>query len=131
MHADIGEEFLAGILQGGPKDVDHIVDDEEAVVVSLTYIYYNWWILLVMTLHVELLLLRELAGVYGGRDVGITIAEHRQGIDVDVIVDEDDGCLGLFDEADDMGVGIKDLPVVEDALHRRQRRADEKGHFIF
>jgi len=24
LHADIGEEFLAGILQGGPKDVDHI-----------------------------------------------------------------------------------------------------------
>ena len=36
LHADIGEEFLAGILQAGPKDIDHIVDDEEAVVVSLT-----------------------------------------------------------------------------------------------
>ena len=131
LHADIGEEFLAGILQAGPKDVGHIVDDEEAVVVSLTYIYYNWWILLVMTLHVELLLLRELACVDGGRDVGTTIAEHRQGIDIDVIVDEDDGCLGLFDEADDMGVGIKDLPIVEDTLHRRQRKKKKKGHLIF
>ena len=61
MHADIGEEFLAGILQASPKDVDHIIDDEEAVVIPLTYIYYNRCILLVMTLHVELLLLRELA----------------------------------------------------------------------
>ena len=78
MHADIGEEFLTGILQAGPKDVDHIVDDEEAIVVSLTYIYNNRWILLVMTLHVELLLLRELACVDGGRDVGITIAEPLQ-----------------------------------------------------
>ena len=61
MHADIGEEFLAGILQASPKDVDHIIDDEEAVVIPLTYIYYNRCILLVMTLHIELLLLRELA----------------------------------------------------------------------
>ena len=89
MHADVSEELLAGILQAGTKDVDHIVDDEEAVVVTLARIYYNGGILLVMTLHIELLLLGELAGVDGGRDVGITIAEHRQGIGVDVVVDED------------------------------------------
>ncbi len=70
LHADVGEELLSCILQAGTEDIDHIVDDEEAVVVSLTYIYYNRCILLVMTLHVELLLLRELAGVDGGRDVG-------------------------------------------------------------
>ena len=126
MHADIGEEFLSGILQAGTKDVDHIIDNEEAVVITLAYIYYNRCILLVMTLHVELLLLRELAGVDGGRDVGISIAEHRQGIDVDVIVDKDDGCLGLFDEADDMGVGIEDLPIVEDAFNWWQGGADEE-----
>ena len=34
-----------------------------------------------------------------------------------VVVDEHDGMFGLFDEADDVGVGIKDLAVVEDALH--------------
>ena len=31
LHLDVSEEFLAGILQGGPKDVDHIVDDKETV----------------------------------------------------------------------------------------------------
>ena len=61
MHADIGEEFLAGILQASTKNVDYIIDDEEAVVITLTYIYYNRCILLVMTLHIELLPLRELA----------------------------------------------------------------------
>ena len=126
MHADVGEELLAGILQAGTKDVDYIVDDKEAVVVSLAVIHGDGWILLVMTLHVELLLLRELVGVDGGRYVGITIAEHRQGIDVDVVVDEDDGCLGLFDETDDMGVGIENLAVVEDALDGWQGRADEE-----
>ena len=61
MHADVGKELLAGILQAGTKDVDQIIDNEEAVVIPLAYIYYNRCILLVMTLHIELLLLRELA----------------------------------------------------------------------
>ena len=77
-----------------------------------------------MTLDVKLELFgipELLTSIDGSRDVGITIAEHRQGIDVDVVVDEDNGCLGLFDEADDVDVGIEDLPVVEDALYWRQR----------
>ena len=122
MHTDVGEELLACILQTGPKDVDHIVDNEEAVVVTLAVIDSDGWILLVMTLDVKLELFgipELLTSIDGSRDVGITIAEHRQGIDVDVVIYEDDGCLGLFDKADDMGIGIEDLPVVEDALYRR------------
>ena len=119
LHADIGEELLAGILQRGPKEIDHIVDNEETVVVPLTDVDGDGRILLVVALHGELLLLGELASVDGGRDVGATIAQHGQGINVDVVVDEDNGCLGLFDETDDMGVGIEDLAVVEDALYRR------------
>ena len=122
-------ELLAGILQAGPKDVDNIVDNEETVMISLTVIDGDGGILLVMTLDVKLQLshiLRLLTGVDGGRDVGITIAEHRQGIDVNVVIYEDNGSLGPFDEADDMGVGIEDLAVVEDALYWRQGRTDEE-----
>ena len=97
MHTDVGEKLLAGILQTGPEDVDHIVDDEEAVVISLTVIDGDGGILLVMTLHVELLLLGEMAGVDGGRDVGATIAQHGQGINVDVVVYKHNGCLRLLD----------------------------------
>ena len=67
MHADVGKELLPSILQTGTKDVDHIIDNEEAIVVSLAYIYNNRCILLVMPLHVELLLLRELAVSRGDR----------------------------------------------------------------
>ena len=52
MHADVGEEFLASILQAGPKDVDYIVDDEKAVVIALAVIDSDGGILLVMTLDV-------------------------------------------------------------------------------
>ena len=44
----VGEELLAGILQRGSKDVDHIVNNEEAVMIMLTHIYNNRWVLLVM-----------------------------------------------------------------------------------
>jgi hypothetical protein len=54
LHADIGEELLSGIFQRGPEDIDRIVDDQETVVVMLTHIYYNRWILLVVALHTEL-----------------------------------------------------------------------------
>ena len=120
MHADVGEELLACILQTGPKDVDHIVDNEEAVVVTLAVIDSDGGILLVMTLDVKLELFgipELLTSIDGSRDVGITIAEHRQGIDVDVVIYEDDGLFRLFDEADDMGIGIEDLSVIEDAFY--------------
>ena len=57
LHADVGEELLAGIFQRGPKEIDHTVDDQKTIVITLTHIYNNRWILLVMALHVELLLL--------------------------------------------------------------------------
>ena len=137
MHADIGEELLASIFQAGPKDVDYIVDNQETVVVSLTVIDCYGWILLIMPLDVELQLshiLRQVTGVDGGRDVGCAMAQHGQGIDVDVVVDERDGAFGLLDEVDDMGIGIEDLPVVEDAFYWWQGRTDEEIdltlHFI-
>ena len=54
------------------------------------------------------------------------IAEHRQGINADVVVYKNDGMLRLPDETDNLGIGIEDLPVVEYAFNRRQRRADEE-----
>ena len=58
------------------------------------------------------------------------MAQHGQGIDVDIVVDERDGTLRLLDEVDDMGIGIKDLAIIEDALYRRQRRADEEINLL-
>jgi hypothetical protein len=52
LHTDVGEEFLASILQAGSEDVDHIIDNEKAVVISPTVIDSDGGILLVMTLDV-------------------------------------------------------------------------------
>ena len=113
MHFDVGEEFLASVLQTGTEEIHHIVDNQETVVIALRGVYINRWILLVVTLQVQLLLLVQLAGVDGGSDARRAIAEHRQGINIDIVVDEDDGLLRLFDEADDLCVGIEYLSVVE------------------
>ena len=83
MHADVGEEFLAYVLQACAEDIDRIVDNQETIVVVLTGI------------------------------------------------DSDRRILLLLDEADDVGVGIKDLSVVEDTLHGWQRRAHEEVNLVF
>ena len=118
LHLDVGKEFLSGILQAGPEKIDHIVDDEKAVVIVLGGTYINRWVLLIVTLDVKLLLLGEMTCVYGCRHIGCSLAQHGQSIDIDIIIDEYDGLPGLFDKTDDVGVGIEDLSVVEDTLNR-------------
>ena len=91
----------------------------------------NWGVLLIVALHIELLLLGELTGIDGCRNIGIAIAEHRQGINADVVVYKNDGMLRLPDETDNLGIGIEDLPVVEDAFNRGERLMNEKVYFFF
>ena len=49
--------------------------------------------------------------------MGKTFAKHGQRSLVDVVVYQHDGLFCLFDETDDMHVGIEDLPVVENSLY--------------
>ena len=88
-------------------------------------------VLLVMALHVELLLLGELTGVDGGRDIGSPIAQHGQGAGIDVVIYKNYGTMGLFDKVHYLYVGIKYLPVVEDAFYRRQGLMNEQFYFLF
>ena len=85
LHADVGEEFLASVLQACAKDIDGIVDNQETVVIALAEVDGDRGILLVVALQVELLLRGELAGVDGGRDAGTAIAEHREGVCADIV----------------------------------------------
>ena len=65
LHFDVGKEFLSCILQAGSEEINHIVDDEKSVVIMLGGTYINRWVLLIVTLDVELLLLGELTCVSG------------------------------------------------------------------
>lgn len=110
--------------------ISSIVDNQEAVVIALAEVDGDRGILLVVALQIELLLWGELTGVDGGRNVGIAMAEHREGVCADVVVDENDWAFGLFDEADDLCIG-EDLAVVENSLDGWQRRAHEEIDFVF
>ena len=52
LHLDVGEKFLASILQAGTKDVDHIINNQEAIMIPLADIDCDGRVLLVMALHV-------------------------------------------------------------------------------
>lgn len=124
LHLDVSEELLACIFQTGPKEIDDVIDNQKAIVIMLAVIHGDWRILLVMTLNVELQLshiLRQLACIDSRRYICIALAEQGEGGLVDVVVDEDDGLPGLFDEVGYLHVGIEDLSIVEDALYRWQR----------
>lgn len=83
-----------------------------------------------MPLDVQLLLLIQLASIDRCGNIMSAIAQHRQCIHVDVIIYQHDGFLGLFDQVDNVGIGIEYLAVVEDALDRRKRRADKEINLI-
>ena len=44
LHFDVGEEFLASVLQTGTEDIHHIVDNQETVVIALRGVDVNRWI---------------------------------------------------------------------------------------
>ena len=88
LHLNVSKEFLSCILQAGTKKIHHVVDNQEPVVIIPTRIYCNRWKLLVMPQQIELLLLTELTVIDGCRYIGISIAQHRQSIHIDVVVNE-------------------------------------------
>ena len=57
LHLNVGEEFLAGIFQGGSKEIDRIVDDEETVMIVTADVYIDRGVLLVVAQNIQLLLL--------------------------------------------------------------------------
>jgi hypothetical protein len=63
LHFDVSKELFTSILQAGTKKIDHVIDNQKAVVIVLAVVDSDRRVLLVVALHVELLLLGELAGV--------------------------------------------------------------------
>ena len=57
LHFDVGEEFLSCIFEAGTEEIYHIVDYQEAIVISLTDVDFDGRVLLIMSLNVKLLLI--------------------------------------------------------------------------
>lgn len=119
--------------------IDGAVYTEEAVVDFVEGLHLDGLILGVMFLNVQRELLLDLLGVDGGGNFLAAFVEHCQHSIIDIVrstssrgipVEQHDAFLGRADEVGDEGVGIEDLPVKEDALHRRQRGADKEVNLL-
>ncbi len=115
-HAAEGEPFLAQVLQRGADMIHRVIDAEEAVVGVLERIDVDGAVLRIVSLQVEGELLGDGACVnLCAHPVGTFVEEGQHRV-VNIVVEQDDAALGTADKVTDKGVGVKDLPVVEDAL---------------
>ena len=98
LHLDEGEQLLACILDAGTKQVRHIIDNQETVVIMSAYNYINRWILRVMPGQIQLLLRGELAGIDSCSNPSTSLAKHQQGAFIYVIIHQHYSPLSLLDE---------------------------------
>ena len=59
-----------------------------------------------------------------------TLVKKDQDCIINIIVEQDNTPLGTTDKVADISVSIKDLPVVEDAFHRRQSGVNKEVYLL-
>ena len=96
--------------------IDGVVDTEVAVVNTVVLLHVDRLVLSIVLHKVERKLLFDLLGIDSGRNLGLTLVEHRQHGIIYIVIEEDDALLGRADKVRNKGVGIEDLPVEEDSL---------------
>ncbi len=116
LHPAKSKPILSQVLQRGAEVIYRVVDAEEAVVGVLERINGDGAVLCIVALQVE----RQLAGDAARIDlcahtIGAHVEQGQYRV-VHIVVEQDDAALGTADKVTDKGVGVKDLPVVEDAL---------------
>ena len=97
------------------------VDNQEAVMALLVGMDAYRGILAVVLLQIQLQLVADSLRVYVGLHADIALAEHQQHRLVHIGVYQQQGYPCGADKVDGELVGIKQLAVVENAFHRRQR----------
>lgn len=109
---------------------DDIVDEQEAVVHFSCCLQRDWLVLRIVFSNIKEEFPSIAACVDGGGDAGVSSAKHRQDAFIDVVVDEDYGLLGAFDEFHGGRVCITDLSLEQDALHWRQCSLEEQPNLL-
>ena len=78
LHSNICEQPFASIFQTCPKDIYVIINNQEAVMIMLTNVDGDRRVLLIVTLHGQLLLSTQRTSKDGGCNTCVTTAEHSQ-----------------------------------------------------
>ena len=75
--------------------------------IMLTNVDGDRRVLLIVTLHGQLLLSTQRTSKDGGCNTCVTTAEHSQSGLVDIVVNKHNRCFSLLNKANYLGVGIK------------------------
>lgn len=95
LHQCEGEPFAAQVLERCPYVVDLVVDKQEAVVSAVEGVDRDGCILRIVALEVELQLLADVAGVYGGRHAAVALVEQGEHGVVDIVVNKHEAVFAL------------------------------------
>ena len=130
LHLDEGEQLFACILDACAKQVRHIIDNQETVVVMTAHHYINRWVLRVMPTQIQLLLRGELAGIDGCSNPSTSLAKHQQGAFIYIIIHQYYRPFSLLDEVGNLQICIEYLAIIENTLNRWKRCADKEIHLF-
>ena len=111
--------------------IDCIVDDEEAVVVSVAFPDRYGRILTVMSLKVQRERFCHTSRDNLRRYAFSSLRQHQKHRIVDVVVNEDDASFCGTDQVGGECVCVEDLAVEEDALFWRRCGLHEKPYLLF
>ncbi len=106
--------------------VNLIVNKEEAVVEIAASLERERWVLRIVASRVKAKGWGDLGRIDGGVHPLLTLGEHLQNRIVHVVINQHQTPLRGTDQITGEGVGIKNLPIGEDTLHRRKGGADEE-----
>ena len=130
LHAVEGEPLFAEVFDAGSEVIDRFVNTKEAVMRSVEDVNIYRRILGVVLLNIQLQLFGWFLGVNRRNHLVCSFGEHGEHAVVYIVVNEDNSRGGFAYTVVDESIGIKDLPIVEDALVGRKACADEEVYLF-
>ena len=116
LHAAEGKPPFAKVFDAGTEVIDRFINTKETVMRAVERYDTYRRILSIVLLNIQLQLCGWFLGINGNSHLVCSFGEHGEHAIIDIVVNEDDACGGFAYAVVDEGVGIEDLPVVEDAL---------------
>ena len=131
LHLHDGEPAFAEIFEAGADVIDIIVEQQKTVVTAGEHMHGNGGILTVVPPDVKLELGAGLPGIDFSGYTFAPLVKQGQHTLVDVVVNEDNPLAGTLHQTADELIGVINLSVEENALDRRQGRADKEVYLLF
>ena len=110
--------------------IHFVVNQQETVVCLCADVHINGGILCIVAFQVKSQFFVHSPCIYGGSDSALPFVEQSQYRFIHIIVYQDDGPLGRFNQVSGKDVGVEYLSVEEDSFHRRKCRVYEESYLF-